>query len=162
MAGLRIFRRADAPDLADTELMAAPEMDPMPPMDVLAELGAREGGYVNKVLFGDPTGGGMSLVWLWYAAHYTLPRHSHDVDCTYYVVAGEAHMGNQVVPAGDGFFVPAGAPYAYSAGPDGVEVLEFRAASRFGIRITETRWPHLLDLARQHGDAWEAATPAHR
>lgn len=158
--GLRVFRGADAADLADTSLMSRPVMDPVPDREVLAEVG-RASGYVNKVLFGDPEHGGMSLIRLWYAPHYALPRHSHDVDCLYYVVAGEAHLANQVVAAGDGFFVPAHAPYAYSAGPDGVEVLEFRATSTFGIRVTESagRWAQLAEIARTHRQEWEGLSP---
>ena len=157
--GLRVFRRKDAVDLADTAVMSTPVMDPVPERSVLKEV-AVTSGYVNKVLFGDPEGGGMSLIRLWYAPHYALPRHSHDVDCLYYVVAGEAHLGNQVLSAGDGFFVPAHAPYAYAAGPDGVEVLEFRATSQFGIRVTESpdRWAQLAETARTHREEWEALT----
>lgn len=157
--GLRLFRRSEATDLADTTLMGRPVMDPLPDREVLAEV-ATASGYVNEVLFGDPEEGGMSLIRLWYAPHYGLPRHSHDVDCLYYVVAGEAHLGNQVVAAGDGFFVPAGAPYAYTAGPEGVEVLEFRATSRFGIRVNESpaRWAQLAEVARTHREEWEAQT----
>jgi quercetin dioxygenase-like cupin family protein len=161
--GLRVFRRADAVDLADTSLMSRPVMDPVPDREVLAEVAATSG-YVNQVLFGDSENGGMSLIRLWYAPHYALPRHVHDVDCLYYVVAGEAHLGNQVVAAGDGFFVPAGAPYAYSAGPDGVEVLEFRATSTFGIKVIEkpARWAQLAEVARTHREEWEALTPTAR
>jgi hypothetical protein len=155
--GLRIFRGAEAPDLVDTEVMGRPVMDSVPDRDVLAAVGA-PGGYANKVLFGDPEQGGMSLLWLWYAPSYALPRHRHDVDCLYYVLAGEAHLGNQVLKAGDGFFVPAGAPYSYRAGPDGVQVLEFRAVSRFGIHVTESpeRWAQLAEVARANKDRWEA------
>jgi hypothetical protein len=157
--GLRVFRRADAVDLAATTIMSRPVMDPVPDPDILAAVG-NTSGYLNKVLFGDPDAGGMSLIRLWYAPHYALPRHSHDVDCLYYVVAGEAHLGNQVVPAGDGFFVPAGAPYAYTAGPEGVEVLEFRTTSTFGIHVNESlgRWAQLADTARQHREDWAART----
>jgi hypothetical protein len=166
MKKLRIFRRADAPDLSATGMMAPPVMDPTPPDSLLAEIQSVTGGagYVNKVLWHDPAGNGMSLVWLWYAPHYALPRHSHDTDCVYYVIAGEARLGSQVVAAGDGFFVPSGAPYAYAAGPEGVEVLEFRSTSSFDIRISESlaRWAHMLEASREHGPSWEAATPAHR
>jgi quercetin dioxygenase-like cupin family protein len=155
-----VFRHAEAVDLADTELMGQPVMDPMPGREVLKEVG-RTSGYVNKVLFGSPEEGGMSLIRLWYAPHYALPRHSHDVDCLYYVVAGEAHLGSQVLTAGDGFFVPAGAPYAYKAGPEGVEVLEFRNSSSFGIKVTESlgRWTQLAEVAKEHREEWEALTP---
>ncbi len=159
--GLRLFRRTDAIDLADTTVMSRPVMDPLPDREILAEV-ATSSGYVNQVLFGDPDSGGMSLIRLWYAPDYALPRHSHDVDCLYYVVAGEARLGNQVIAAGDGFFVPAGAPYAYTAGPDGVEVLEFRATSQFGIHVTENpgRWAQLAQLARAHREEWTAQTAA--
>jgi PAS domain S-box-containing protein len=54
----------------------------------------------------------------------------------YYVISGEAHMGNQVLRAGDSFFVPADAPYVYTAGPDGVEVLEIRHnVAQFDMKI---------------------------
>ena len=160
--GLKLFRRADAVDLAKTTVMSRPVMDPLPDREILGEV-ATASGYINEVLFGDPDCGGMSLIRLWYAPDLALPRHSHDVDCLYYVVAGEARMGNQVVAAGDGFFVPAGAPYAYTAGPDGVEVLEFRATSQFAIRVTETpaRWAQLAQLARAHREEWAAQTAAH-
>jgi quercetin dioxygenase-like cupin family protein len=136
-------------------------MDPLTDREVLAQI-ATTSGYINQVLFGDPDSGGMSLIRLWYAPHYALPRHSHDVDCLYYVQAGEAHLGNQILTAGDGFFVPAGAPYAYTAGPEGVEVLEFRATSKFDIRVTESpaRWAQLADLARLHREEWAAETAA--
>jgi quercetin dioxygenase-like cupin family protein len=159
--GLRIFRRADAADLVDTAVMSTPVMDPIPDRQVLAEVGATSG-YINKVLFGQSEAGGMSLIRLWYAPHYALPRHSHNVDCLYYVVAGEAHLGAQVVAAGDGFFVPADAPYSYSAGPEGVEVLEFRSTNRFDIRVSESpgRWAQLAEIARTHRPQWEAQTSA--
>ncbi|HXW35716.1 MAG TPA: hypothetical protein VEJ87_14145 [Acidimicrobiales bacterium] len=143
--------------------MSRPVMDPVPDRAVLAEVGAATG-YVTQVLFGDPEQGGMSLIRLWYPPAYALPRHSHDVDCLYYVVAGEAHLGNQIVAAGDGFYVPANAPYAYSAGPEGVEVLEFRATSSFGIRVTESseRWAQLAAIAREHREDWAAKTATAR
>ena len=84
---------------------------------------ARGGGSVTKLLYGDPGGpgdDGLSLVWARFGANYRLPRHSHSVDCLYYVLAGEIRMGNRVVKAGDGFFAPADAPYGYVAGPEGV------------------------------------------
>lgn len=153
--GLQIFRRSAGVDLDDTKMMGRPVMEPTPSREVFKAIGATAG-YVIKVLFGDPDTPGMSLIRLWYAPDYALPRHSHDVDCLYYVISGEARMGNQVIPAGDGFFVPAGAPYAYAAGPDGVEVLEFRGATSFGINVTESlgRWDQLADLARTHKDDW--------
>lgn len=159
--GLRVFRNKDAVDLSDTDVMGRPVMDPVPSREVLSEI-SQPHGYTNKVLFGDPDEGGMSLIRLRYAPHYALPRHSHDVDCLYYVVSGQAHLGNRVIEAGDGFFVPANAPYSYSAGPDGVEVLEFRSTSKFEIRVAESpgRWAQIAEIARTHREEWKAHTPA--
>jgi quercetin dioxygenase-like cupin family protein len=112
-----------------------------------------------KVLYRQPADeGGFSLVYAWFKPHYILPRHSHDADCLYYVVAGTAVLGNQVLRAGDGFFVPSGAPYQYSAGPEGVEVLEFRNARAFDMQITESneRYAAILANAAEHARQWSA------
>ena len=69
---------------------------------------------------------GFTLIHLWWKPNFPLPNHSHDTDCLYYVISGAAIMGNRVLRAGDSFFVAAGTHYQYSAGPEGVEVLEIR------------------------------------
>jgi hypothetical protein len=59
--------------------------------------------------------------------------------------------------AGEGFFVPAGHPYTYEAGPDGVEVLEFRHATTFNMRILdreETQWAAIFDVAISQQEVW--------
>ena len=66
-------------------------------------------------------------------------------------------MGNRVIGAGDGFFVKADAPYAYQAGPDGAEVLEFRAATNFDMRIfdqTPDAWRPIVAAAVANQDCW--------
>jgi len=148
--------------LHETQMMSMPTMNPSPGDEWLEW--ALSSGQVVKVLFGDPEGGGMSLVWSWFAPNFPLPRHSHSADCLYYVAKGELRMGNQVVKEGEGFFVPDGAPYAYTAGPDGVEVLEFRAVSQFDMRITESlpRWSKMVETAREHRDAWAEEIEAHQ
>jgi hypothetical protein len=85
----------------------------------------------------------MSLVHAWFGPNFQLFRHSHPRygDCLYYIVAGEIIMGSRTLKAGDGFFVPNGAPYKYSAGPNGVEVLEFRA----GGGVTDAPGMKLLE-----------------
>jgi hypothetical protein len=54
--------------------------------------------------------------------------------------------------------------HAYTTGPEGIEILEFRHASAFDMVITETapRWQALVDGARAHADAWAHEAPAHR
>lgn len=80
-------------------------------------------------LFGQPGPNGMSLVHVWFGPNFPLFRHSHPKggDCLYYVQAGEIIMGKRRLGAGSTFFVPNGQPYKYTAGPAGVELLEFRA-----------------------------------
>jgi hypothetical protein len=76
-------------------------------------------------------------------------------------VAGEAHLGNRVVPAGGGFFVPANAPYAYTAGPEGIQILEFRNVSAFDMQITENlpRWDRIVEVVQANKDTWQEAAP---
>lgn len=138
--GFKIFRGDDAPGL-----MAAGCMS-IEPMTAVQRAGLKEviaAGYLEgdevKVLCDIP---GFSLTHAWLKRNYPLPLHSHDSDCLYYIVAGTLVMGTETLGPRDGFFVPAGVPYTYRPGPDGVEVLEFRQATQFNF----------LNLAK--GAAW--------
>ena len=67
-------------------------------------------------------------------------------------------LQRQLLPLG--FFVKADAPYAYTAGPEGVEVLEFRACTSFDIKFRDTSvadWKPVGDAVREHGAGWPAA-----
>lgn len=113
------------------------------------------------VLFAEPGPTGMSLVRGWFKSGYILPAHSHSHDCLYYVLAGELRMGAHVVKAGDGFFLPSDTPYSYEAGPDGVEVLEFRNTTHFNIVLREQpeeRWDRLAENYKDRAEVWEAET----
>lgn len=159
-SGLKIFRRADAPLLYETPMMSFPESTP-DPGERLLEWGV-SGGNVVKVLFGDPDSGeGMSLIWSWFGPNHILPRHSHSADCLYFVHRGELRLGNVTLGEGDGFLAPSDAPYAYTAGPDGVEVLEFRGVSRFDMKITESlaRWDQIMDAVHENQDRWKVEAP---
>jgi quercetin dioxygenase-like cupin family protein len=157
--GLTIFRAAEAPTLEETGMMAPMSMRPGVAERIGEHLGAFLDGSELHVLYGRPDDAGSpSLVHVWFKPNYPLPRHTHDVDCLYYVVSGSAVMGSQVLHAGDGFFVPADAPYQYSAGPDGVEVLEFRNARSFDIKVTEDdpeRWDAMIATAKGQRDEWQ-------
>jgi hypothetical protein len=72
-----------------------------------------------------------------------------------------------VIRKGDGFFVPAGKAYGYEAGPYGVEVLEFRNATRFNLLFganDEARWQRIADTytEREHIWAEETMPPSER
>jgi hypothetical protein len=128
-----IFRARDALDYAEAECMT-----PQPVSDEqlhwsmkLTEAGMLEGSTV-KLLFSRP---GLSLTYVWFRSGYPLPRHSHDVDCAYFIIAGGLKIGTEELGPGDGFFVGKDVPYTYTPGPDGVEVLEIRTANRFDIKL---------------------------
>jgi hypothetical protein len=117
-------------------------------------------GNIVTYLFGDGDTSGMSLKYIWFGPHLPLYRHSHPLggDCLYYVLAGQAILGNRVLSAGDGFFVPNGMPYKYRAGAEGVEFLEFRAGGGIegapALRVHETSIEPILRVT-------ETATKLH-
>src|SRR5262245_9622874 len=166
--GVQVFRAAEAREMHDTPMMRRPQLDDAA-RAALPEFTAA-GGTFGMVLFGNPDAvddGGVSLVRTWFAPNFVLPRHSHSVDCLYVVVAGEVHLGRRVLAVGDGFHVSADAPYSYTAGPEGAEVLEFRTVSAFDSRVRETRagWERILAAVRANRDDWaarEGAAPANR
>jgi hypothetical protein len=161
---LRLFDVDDAVPLGESDMMSMPTLtDPSVGPEPFMEW-AGSAGHVVKVLYRGEGDDGMSLVWSWFGPNYSLPRHSHSADCLYYVVRGEARLGNRVVGAGSGFFVPADASYAYSAGPEGIEILEFRQATMFDMVISEKAplWQAIIDGVREHGEAWAQEAPAHR
>ncbi|MFI5047469.1 MAG: cupin domain-containing protein [Acidimicrobiia bacterium] len=160
--GITVYRAEDGVGLFESGTMAVPHFDPED-QAVLAADGPRSKntllGDHNSVLFRGPGDDGFSLVKAWFAPGFVLPRHSHDGDCLYYVEAGSVTMGSQVLQAGDGFFVPDGAPYAYEAGPDGVTVLEFRTRTSFGMDIKGgqvDRLRKLASVADERAEEWAA------
>jgi quercetin dioxygenase-like cupin family protein len=131
-------------------------------LDALQEAGFSEGdGDRTRVLFGNPDEDGMSLIHLWFKSGYLLPFHSHNVDCLYYVLAGELRIGSHVLGRGDGFLVPADVGYGYEAGPEGVEVLEFRNATAFNLVFRGNNRERLGALAkvyRERSNIWQRET----
>lgn len=128
----------------------------------LAEMNFREGiGEKNLLLFSEPGDNGFSLLYAWFKSGYILPRHSHSADCLYYVLGGELRMGSHVLRKGDGMFIPSGHGYGYEAGPDGVEVLEFRNATRFNLLFhpnDRERWDRVVENFRDRAPIWMAET----
>ena len=158
-----IFRARDARSDVETAIM---RIEPF--SDAAAQGAARalEAGLANgselKLLFEMP---GFSLVYAWFKSGYPLPRHTHDSDCLYYVLAGSLKIGTEELVAGDGFFVGSEAPYTYTPGPAGVEVLEFRATNRFNFTLranTAQFWQQVLEIARERQAAWGEERPPSR
>ena len=153
--GFHIYRNAEAKDFAEFDVMDYVGMTPQlgEAFGTLAEAGINEGQIV-KLLFAAP---GFSLTYAWFKSGFPLPRHTHSADCLYYIIAGSLQLGAETLARGDGFFVPAGMAYAYTPGPRGVEVLEFRTVERFDIRFlaaTPAFWSRAAQTVRRERSAW--------
>ena len=162
--GISIFRAEEATPIVETDFMAIPPM----PDEALAAGGpeifmaSAPGTDVRIAVRQTPEEGGFSILHVWFKADYPVPRHTHDADCMYYIVSGSAVLGAQTLRSGDGFFIPAGAPYGYNAGPDGVELLEIRhCVANFDIQLLESnagKWAAMADTITSHREVWEAET----
>jgi len=158
--GITFFDIADAPLLDDTDMMSPPYLEE----SVYTELDlvpTGTGAHVKALHRGEGENG-FSLVHAWFGKGYRLPQHSHNADCLYYIVAGSAILGSRELPAGAGFFVPAGRRYAYVAGDDGVEILEFRMATSWDMQIYEQtvdRWRPIVAAAVANQDEWLRTRP---
>lgn len=158
-----LFFAAQAKTLGPEMMSSTPPGEALQPVLArLAEAGVKPGiGEKNLVLFSEPGANGLSLVYVWFKSHYQLPPHSHNCDCLYYVLDGELSIGSRRLRKGDGLFVPAGHVYTYEAGPDGVEVLEFRNATRFDITLSDRnpeRWERILSTFQQRAATWQQET----
>jgi hypothetical protein len=157
-----IFRAKDARFGAETSLMEYEGMTSVVADGAqrATEAGADEG-HELRPLFVMP---GFSLVYVWFKSDFPLPRHSHNVDCLYYIVGGSLTIGQEELGVGDGFFVGKEVPYTYRPGPAGVEVLEFRAADSFNIKIMANNpafWDKAVESVRNQRSAWaKEARPA--
>ena len=157
---MSIFRAAEAPALLEVDAMRAEGVTAQvrEGLAQLAEAGLSEGETV-KLLFSAP---GLSLAYAWFKSGFPLPRHSHDADCLYYIIAGSLTLGTQTLGKGDGFFVPSDAAYTYVPGPDGVEVLEFRPVDRFNIRFlvgNPAFWSKAAATVSQELSGWRGQRP---
>jgi quercetin dioxygenase-like cupin family protein len=155
-----IFRAGTAKDYDESEIMSpasGSEYDPAGSAAVI-EAGILEGSRV-RLLFERP---GLSLTHAWFKSDFPLPRHSHNADCLYFVLAGSLRLGREELAPGDGFFVGANVPYTYTPGRQGVEVLEFRTANAFDIRVLAKNpafWAKALTTVDERRDAWADETP---
>jgi hypothetical protein len=155
---IEIFLASESQPLLEAGMMHAeappPERGPLNP--IFAEGVAA--GSASRVLFRSPSPNGFSLIYAWFKSNFPLPAHSHSTPCLYYIVAGELAIGTRVLRAGDGFFVPANAFYSYKAGPQGVEVLEFRDACDFDFVFrggTFPMWERAAGIIRDNLERWK-------
>jgi quercetin dioxygenase-like cupin family protein len=157
---LVVFTAAAAPTLDESGMMHTPTFtQPQANAAPWPEEFARRASAAAHltVPFRQEGPGGFSLVTVDFGPGFLLPRHSHDSDCLYYIVAGSLIMGTRTLGAGDGFFLPADQPYAYRAGPQGVKLLEFRHQASFDMKIYEKDMAAYREKAAA---SMEAAAPA--
>jgi quercetin dioxygenase-like cupin family protein len=155
-----IFRAKDAPGLMEAGCMTLEPFSPVQRagMDTAIAAGLLHGDEV-RVLCNIP---GFSLAHVWFKKDYPLPLHSHDTDCLYYIIAGSLRMGTEDLGPRDSFFIPAGVPYTYRPGPDGVELLEFRHATSFNFlnhAKGEAFWKKAAETVAANVEDWKAAVP---
>jgi len=151
-----IYRADNAPDLRNTDF-GLPAEDAS--VQISGAVGAAMGNGAQATLLARQAQdeGGFSLVYLWLKADFPLFRHSYDSDGIYYIISGRVMMDSHTLRAGDIFFVPADVPYAYSAGPDGAEVLEIRHGVdqvRLTIPEQSSRFQEMEEIADTHRERW--------
>jgi hypothetical protein len=155
-----IYRGADARD-------CIPSIEDPTPLiiEALTAFGNSGGadGQVVKMVYDRP---GFSLSRVWFKSGYPLPLHAHTGDCLYYLLAGSIRLGTEELGPGDGFFVGGDVPYTYVPGPEGAEVLEFRAHDVMDIRFmakTQGAWDKTLaKLADRKADWVDERPPTQR
>ena len=153
---MQIFRSEGVP-LADD--MMRPE--PMTPADTAAfEAAAQSGmhhGHQLVCLYRSPLPDGPSLCRMWLKGGFVTPRHRHDTNCIYYVLAGELRLGNAVLAPNEGVFVPQGTVYSIEAGSAGLDVLEFRTDTVFNVEYTGNDagfWQHVSQAMTSNSPGW--------
>ena len=157
---MKIFRAADAPELMASKCMTIAPVTPIQREGITKAVSAgyTEGDEVH-VLSNLP---GFGLTHAWLKAGYPLALHTHSADCLYYIVAGSLKLGTEQLGPKDTFFVPAGVPYTYTPGPDGVEILEFRHATEFNfVNLSKNPafWEKAADTVAANRELWRTATP---
>lgn len=64
-----------------------------------------------------------------FPANTFVQPHAHDVAEIMVIAAGEMHLGSEVLRPGSSLMVPPGVIYSFKAGPQGLDVLNFRPRS---------------------------------
>jgi quercetin dioxygenase-like cupin family protein len=165
--GMTMFSPEAGVELLESGTMSSPTFPPEDAEAIAAErldLSPSGVGNHDLVLFRGEGEDGFSLIRAWFAPHYVLPRHTHDADCLYYLEEGSIVMGARVVEAGSGFFIPADAPYAFQAGPEGAVVLEFRQRTQFDMKITPGqigRFRMMAEVGAANAERWAELRQRH-
>ena len=162
--GVRIHRAAEAPELHESGVATSDFGAHTDLRDVATALASSECSNSRLLVHQSRDEGGLSIVYLFFKPNFPLFRHQHDVDSLYVVVSGSAvdFMGEETLRPGDCFSVKAGTPYWYTAGPEGVEVLEmFRDSDTVTVIYADNpdgRLEEAQAAVRDNADAWKNIT----
>jgi hypothetical protein len=164
-SGVRIYRAADAPPLSQSDFGPTSQYGENAEFEDVTKALAQAAPPTTRVLVKQSEDeGGFSLLYLFFKPNFPLFRHKHEDDCLYMVISGAAIMGNQTLRPGDCFFVPAYAPYHYTAGPEGVEILEIRHNVDRFTTIYAPNPPGRVEEARAaiatNAEAWKQISTA--
>lgn len=155
-ANFKIFRGADAADMRESGAVTYSNLDEtmLVALGRIQEEGGEEGSETEHLF----AAGGMSLGRVWFKSGFPLLLHSHDSNCLYYITAGSLRLGTESLGVGDGFFVPADVPYAYTAGAEGVELLEFRTSETYDFKLASRSskyYDRIVNVLASRKLAWQ-------
>jgi hypothetical protein len=162
--GVRVYRAADAPDLLESGAMVVEFGENTELLETATKLATSDCSINRLMLHQSREEGGLSIAYLFFKPNFPLFLHAHDVDTLYVVISGSVanFMGDTTLRPGDIWTVKAGTSYWYSAGPDGVEVLEmFRDADVATIIYTPNppgRLQEAVDAVRDNEETWKTIT----
>jgi quercetin dioxygenase-like cupin family protein len=162
--GICIYRAADAPDLLESGATKNDFGTNTELLETATKLASSDCSINKLMLHQSREEGGLSMAYLFFKPHFPLFRHAHDVDSLYIVISGSVVglMDEETLRPGDIWSVKAGTPYWYTAGPEGVEVLEmFRDADVATIIYTEnppSRLHAAEEAVRANEESWKKIT----
>src|SRR5262245_25922599 len=161
---VRIHRGSEAPELHASGA-AVSDFGPHTELrEIATRLAGSECSQTRLLVHQGRDEGGLSVVYLFFKPNFPLFRHQHDVDSLYIVISGSVvdFMGAEVLRPGDCFSVPARTPYYYTAGPEGVEVLEiFRDTDQVTVVYVDNpddRVESAQAAVRDNAEAWREIT----
>lgn len=150
-----IYRMRDARPYHETSVLRhEPVSDTVAQGAKMAVEAGMGEGHDLKLLFEAP---GFTLSYAWFKSGYPLPRHTHNVDCLYYILGGSLKIGTEELGKGDGFFIGSEVPYTYTPGEQGVEVLEFRPSNDFNIKVLANNlafWEKAAQAVAGQRESW--------
>lgn len=159
-ARMKIFRAAGEPlpeDMMHPEALHGADADAF----AKAEAAGIHEGHDIRCLYRSPLPDGPSLCRMWLKSGFITPRHRHDTNCLYFVLAGELRLGNAVLGPGDGAYVPQGTVYSVEAGPEGLDLLEFRTDTVFNVEYTSNNdnfWERVIGATMANAAQWPEQT----